>query len=331
MSGLSKKKKAILGVSWGLAIVVMALLILHNNPLEDAHTAMLKKISGCALLSVFLLVFTVFYDKLTVLPVELIQNRRLIWRLAKNDFKKRYAGSYLGIIWAMVPPVVQVLMYWFVFDRIFGNSRQIAGTGVDVPYVLFLTAGLVPWFFFSDALPSGTASLLEYNYLVKKVVFKISILPIIKITAALFVNVFFTAVLIIIAALYGYYPNLHYLQLIYYMFCEYVFVLGLCYATCSVVVFFRDLQQIIGIIIQVGIWATPILWNIHDISDKWKWFVKLNPMAYIVEGYRMSIYGERWFWEHFYSSTYFWLVTVFIFVLSSLLFKKLKPMFSDVL
>ena len=325
------KKKAAVAIVWVIALCMMAALILHNNPLEDATTARLKKLSGLALLLLFLSVLTVFYDKLFTLPVELWQNRRLIWRLARNDFKKRYAGSYLGVIWAMVPPVVTVLMYWFVFDRIFGNSRQITGTGGEVPFVLFLMAGLVPWFFFTDALSGGTASLLEYNYLVKKVVFKISVLPIIKITAALFVHVFFTFVLIVIAAVYGYYPNVYYWQLLYYTFCEYIFILGLCYATCSIVVYFRDLQQIINICIQVGIWATPILWNIHSIPGKWKWFIKLNPMAYIVEGYRLSIYGGEWFWKHFYSSTYFWVVTVLLFLLSSLIFKRLKPGFPDVL
>ena len=326
-----RRKTLILALSWAVALLVALAVIMHSNPLEDPHTAMLKKVSGCLLLSAGLLVLTAFYDKLTVLPIELFQNRRLIWRLARNDFKKRYAGSYLGVVWAMVPPVVTVLMYWFVFDRIFGSSRQIVREGVDVPYVLFLTSGLVPWFFFSDAITGGTSSLLEYNYLVKKVVFKISILPIIKITAAMFVNLFFTGVLMAIAVIYGYTPTLYWLQIPYYMICEYVFVLGLCYATCSVVVFFRDLQQVINIVLQVGIWATPILWNINAIGDEHKWIIKLNPMTYIVEGYRSAIYANTWFFEHFYSSTYFWLLTVLLFILSSLIFKRLKPQFADVL
>ena len=328
----SKRKKQIrLFLVWTAVLLCLYMLLTHSNPMEDARTALLKKVSGSVLLVAGATVFTVFYKILMVLPQELYQNRRLIFRLAVNDFKKRYAGSYLGIVWALIPPIITVLMYWFVFDRIFHTSEKIAEAGASVPYVVFLTAGLVPWFFFSDAITGGTTALLEYNYLVKKVVFKISVLPIIKITAALFVHFFFTAVLIVIAAIYGYYPNLHYLQLLYYMVCEYVFVLGLCYATCSVVVFFRDLQQIISIFIQVGIWATPILWNIYEIDDRYKWIVKLNPLTYIVEGFRLSIYGKYWFWEHFYSSTYFWIVTVLLFIFSSLVFKKLKPMFADVL
>ena len=123
--------------------------------------------------------------------MELYQNRRLIWKLAKNDFKKRYAGSYMGKVWAMVQPVVTVVMYWLVFEKIFGNRSEFMAGDLEVPYVLYLTAGLVPWFFFSEALNNGTTALLEYNYLVKKVVFKISILPIIKVIAAIFIHLFF--------------------------------------------------------------------------------------------------------------------------------------------
>ncbi len=326
-----RKKQVVLGIVWAVAIILAAALLLHNNVLEDPDTARLKKISGCLLLGAGVFLFTLFQDRVLALPVELYQNRRLIWRLSRNDFKKRYAGSYLGTIWAMVPPIVTVAMYWVVFDRIFGSGPQVTYTGGEVPYVLFLTAGLVPWFFFSDAVMGGMTSLMEYNYLVKKVVFKVSILPIIKVTAAMFVHIGFSVVLVLIAAFYGYTPTVYTLQLFYYTFCEYVFILGLSYATCAIVLFFRDLQNLVSIIMQVGMWATPILWNINTLREKYKPFIKLNPMTYIVEGYRSAVYEQQWFWEHFYSSTYFWIVTALLFVVSALIFKKLKPMFADVM
>ena len=326
-----RKKQVVLGTVWTVAIILAAALLLHNNVLEDPDTARLKKISGCLLLGAGVFLFTLFQDRVMALPVELYQNRRLIWRLSRNDFKKRYAGSYLGTIWAMVPPIVTVAMYWVVFDRIFGSGPQVTYTGGEVPYVLFLTAGLVPWFFFSDAVMGGMTSLMEYNYLVKKVVFKVSILPIIKVTAAMFVHIGFSVVLVLIAAFYGHTPTVYTLQLFYYTFCEYVFILGLSYATCAIVLFFRDLQNLVSIMMQVGMWATPILWNINTLREKYKPFIKLNPMTYIVEGYRSAVYEQQWFWEHFYSSTYFWIVTALLFVVSALIFKKLKPMFADVM
>ena len=111
---------------------------------------------------------------------EIISNRKLIWDLSKNDFKTRFAGSYLGIIWAFVQPIVTVLVYWFVFEKGMHASGINLRSGITAPFVLWLIAGLVPWFFFQEVLSGGTNALMEYSYLVKKVVFQIDILPIIK-------------------------------------------------------------------------------------------------------------------------------------------------------
>jgi len=315
------------------AFIFLLILILHHNPWADPQEELIKKIIGTVLVVAASVVFIKFYDKLTILPVELYDNRRLIWKLAKNDFKKRYAGSYLGFIWAMVQPVVTVVMYWFVFDNFFGQKAQMLSTGISMPYVLYLTAGLVPWFYFTEALTNGTTALLEYNYLVKKVVFKISVLPIIKIIAATFIHLFFALVLLVVAILYGCYPTIYTIQILYYSFCLFVLVLGLSYTTCAVVVFFRDLTQIINIVLQVGMWATPILWNITMISDNptLTTIIKLNPLVYVVNGYRSAICEKEWFFADFYSTMYFWIFTVVIFGIGALIFKRLKTHFADVL
>ena len=316
---------------FSLAGLLMALaIVIHQNPgpSADPQEELLKKALSCGMILVACLVFAKWYEKFTTIPVELYQSRHLIWKLAKNDFKKRYAGSYMGAVWALAQPVVTVVMYYIVFDKLMGG----AGRGVkDVPFVLFLTAGLVPWFYFNEALNNGTNALREYDYLVKKVVFKISILPIIKVIAASFIHVFFVAVLLIVAALYGYYPTIYTIQILYYSACLFVFVLALCYATCAVVVFFKDLTQIINIALQIGIWATPILWNIDSAPEEWVVILKLNPLVYIVNGYRSAIYERSWFFEDFFSTMYFWIATVVLFGIGVAVFKRLKPHFADVL
>jgi teichoic acid transport system permease protein len=314
-----------------LGLLMAVIIIVHQNPgpSADPKEELAKKIISCLVILASCLVFAKGYDKFTTLPVELFQNRHLIWKLAKNDFKKRYAGSYMGAVWALIQPVVTVAMYYVVFDKIMGNTVSRGEEGI--PFVLFLTAGLVPWFYFSEALNNGTNALLEYNYLVKKVVFKISILPIIKIIAATFIHVFFVAVLLVVAAVYGYYPSIYMLQIIYYSACLFMFVLALCYTTCSLVVFFKDLSQIINIALQIGMWATPILWDIDGIGGKWVVILKLNPLVYVVSGYRSAIYGREWFWQDFFSTMYFWIVTVVLFGIGAAVFKRLKVHFADVL
>lgn len=324
-------KKAGITIFTLIMLIMGVIIAIHHNPLADPHQELMKKIIACVIILAVILIFALLYDKITVLPVELYQNRRLIWKLAKNDFKKRYAGSYLGAVWAMVQPVVTVIMYYIVFDVIIGSTRQMASDGVEIPYVLFLTAGLVPWFYFSEALTNGTNALIEYNYLVKKVVFKISILPIIKIIAATFIHVFFAGVLLLISCIYGYYPTIYTIQLVYYSFCMFIFVLALSYSTCAIMVFFKDIGQIISIILQIGMWATPILWNINGISSTMQVIVKINPIVYIVNGYRSALCEQTWFFEDFYSTMYFWIITVVIFGIGALVFKRLKVHFADVL
>ena len=111
----------------------------------------------------------------------------------------------------------------------------------------------------------------------------------------------------------------------------FILVLGMCYTTSAVMVFFKDLGQIINIALQIGMWATPILWDMGTISPKAQMLVKINPLVYIVNGYRNTIYGQKWFFEDFYSTMYFWIFTVVIFGIGALVFKRLKVHFADVL
>lgn len=327
--GLSKRGIQLL-VSL-IALIAMAIIIIHHNPLAIQQEENIKKVIACAIIIVAMIVFFRFYDRLVTLPTELWQSRKLIWKLAKNDFKTRYAGSYLGRVWAFVQPVVTVLLYWFVFDYVMGAKATLLSEGLDIPYVIWLTAGLVPWFYFTEAINNGTTALLEYSYLVKKVVFKISIIPIIKIIGATFTHIFFVAFMLIFYFALGYSLDLYMLQLLYYSICLFAFVLAVSYTTCAVVVFFRDLLQIINIALQVGMWATPILWNIATVPEWVQRILKINPMYYIVNGYRSAMFEKTWFWEDFYSTMYFWIVTFVCFGIGALVFRRLKVHFADIL
>lgn len=258
---------------------------------------------------------------------ELYQNRKLIFNLAKNDFKTKYAGSYLGVFWAFVQPVITVLVFWFVFQVGFRS----APVQQNVPFVLWLIAGLVPWFFFSDGFTNATNSFMEYNYLVKKVVFKISILPIVKIISAIFVHVFFIAITIMLYAINSKYPTIYMTQILYYSFCAFFLTLGLSYITSAVVLFFKDLGQVISIFLQVGLWMTPIMWSYTMLPEKYRWVLKLNPMYYIVEGYRDTFINHVWFWERYNQTAYFWAISIPVFLIGAIVFKKLKRHFADVL
>lgn len=284
------------------------------------------KILVCMGLNILLIIFIKKRKFIMQLVGELLFSKELIWSLSKNDFRTKYAGSYLGITWAFVQPIVSILVYWFVFQVGFKSAPV-----ENFPFVLWLVAGLVPWFFFSESVMNATNSLIEYSYLVKKVVFKISVLPIIKIISAVFVHIFFIGFSLLLFAAYGYYPDLYTLQVFYYTVCMIIFVLGISYTTSAIVLFFRDLGQIINIFMQVGMWMTPIMWSYEMIPNQFQWILKLNPMYYIVEGYRDSLINKVWFWERFNMTIYFWIVCIGVFSVGTLIFKKLKVHFADVL
>lgn len=267
-----------------------------------------------------------FVGRIKNLFRELYDNRKLIIKLSLNDFKTKYAGSYLGRVWAFIQPIITVLVYWFVFEI---GLR--AGSLCDYPYILWLMSGLVPWFYFSEAWGGGTSALVEYNYLVKKVVFKISILPIVKVISSLFIHLFFVAFVTIMCVLYGYKLDLYSLQILYYILCMFLMILGLSYLTSAVVCFFKDLTQIIGIILQVGVWLTPIMWDTEILTPLLQKLFKLNPMYYIVDGFRDALLVKQWFWEKPAWTAYYWIFTVFVFVVGVTIFKRLRVHFADVL
>lgn len=261
---------------------------------------------------------------------EIVTRRKLIWDLAKADFKKRFVGSYFGMVWMFVQPLVTVLIYFFIFQLGFKSVPPVPG----VPYVLWLVPGIVPWFFYSEALNCITGCLQEYSYLVKKVVFQVEILPVIKLISCLLVHGFFLLTMLIMALCFGKLPMATWIQILYYSFAASMLALAFGYLTSAIHVFFKDMAQIVSICLQFGMWLSPIMYQETMFSADYPWIVtvlKLNPFYYIVAGYRDSILTGNWFWERPTLTVYFWVVTLVIGFAGLKVFKRLRPHFSDVL
>jgi lipopolysaccharide transport system permease protein/teichoic acid transport system permease protein len=257
---------------------------------------------------------------------DVFRNRRIILELTRQDFRSKYLGSYLGIIWAFFNPAVTILIFWFVFQVGF------KATPIDhFPFILWLSTGMIPWFFFADSVSSATNSIIERSYLVQKVVFRTSVLPVVKILAALAVHLIFVGVLLLMFIAYGYRPDIYYLQVLYYLFASMTLLLGLSWITSSIVIFFKDIGQIVGMLLQFGFWLTPIFWPMKMVPTEYHPIIKINPAYYIIEGYRESFIYKVWFWQHYKLTPYFWVVTFLIFVGGALLFRRLRPHFADVL
>ena len=259
--------------------------------------------------------------------IDIYDKRKLIVTLALNDFKKRYSSSYLGLFWSFVQPLINIGVFWFVFSVGF----KAADIDKGVPFILWLICGLIPWYYFSEVLSTGSNVLYEYKYMLKQMVFRPSILPLIKILSGLITHVFFILIIIIISFLYKRSITIYYLQIIYYLMCMIYLLVGLTWIFSSLKVFLPDIGEIISVILQLGMWITPIMWNIKMIPENYRWIIKINPMFYIVDGFRDIFINKIWFWQKSMWTLQFLTLSTIFFILGAFIFKKLKPHFNDVL
>lgn len=254
-------------------------------------------------------------------------SRELLLTLIKNDFSKQYLGSYLGLVWAFAQPLSFVLVIWFAFEV----GLRVGVQGDGTPFFLFLISGMIPWFFISNALSSATNAITGNAFLVKKVAFRVSILPLIQIGSALLVHLLLVGVLMLVFVLYGYYPSWYWLQIPFYVLGSILMLLGVTWMTSSINVFIKDMGNLIAVLTQIGFWATPILWNIEIIPEKYHWIVQLNPAVFIVEGFRNSLYKNIWGWQQPHALGYFIMASLSFLAVGALIFKRLRPHFGDVL
>lgn len=251
---------------------------------------------------------------------------QLILNLSKMDLKNRYTGSYLGVIWGIIQPLITILIFWFVFQVGF-KSMPVD----DFPFILWLMCAMIPWFFFSDSLNGGTVSIVESSYLVKKMNFKIGILPIVKIVSSLYIHVFFIVFLFFMFFIYDYKFSVYNIQFIYYLIATIVLLIGLSYLCATLIIFLKDIGPLVSMLLQFAFWITPIFWSLNILPEKYLIYFKLNPIFYITEGYRNAFIYQEWFWEHPLQTMYFWSFALVMLIIGVYVFKKLKIHFADVL
>lgn len=252
--------------------------------------------------------------------------KRLIWSLVKHDISTRYLGSVFGSIWIFILPLVNLVIMWFAFQ--FGLR---VGEQSGYPFILWLVTGLFPWLFFSDAVLSSANAIVEKSYLVKKIVFDIELLPLVKILASSVLFVFLVGVMCLMFIVYGYWPTFYWLQVPYYMFSLVCLVLSISWLNSAVIIFYRDLGQILSIALQVFFWVTPIFWSSDILPKEYKIITFLNPVNYIISGFRDIFIYQKWFWELPGQTMYFWFFVILFSFSSLVVFKRLKPHFADVL
>ncbi|MDR4498214.1 MAG: ABC transporter permease [Candidatus Scalindua sp.] len=252
--------------------------------------------------------------------------RSLIFEMAKRDIVTQYVSSFLGFFWVFINPMFMVSILWFVFSV----GLRVSPQG-DVPFVVYLTAGIAIWNTFSEVINLSTDVVVSNPHLVKRVVFHLSILPLVKLVSSFVTHSIFLIMLMLLILLHGMPFSVCWFQALYYFVAMSTLSVGLSWVFSSVNVFARDTGQIVKIILQFGFWGTPIFWDISIMPEKVQTIIRLNPMYYIVQGYRDSFIYFVPFWKHPLMTLYFWTVAIFIFAGGALVFRRLRPHFADLL
>ena len=258
--------------------------------------------------------------------LDIHDKRELLFELAKRGFQKQYMGSSLGFIWVYLQPLLLITVLYFVFT--FGLRAGNISDGT--PFIVYFVSGMIAWFYFSENLSSNAGIIKQHTFLLKKVDFRLSLLPMVKLMSSAIPHFFLILVAIVIAAINGIYPSWYTLQLFYYFAAMVVLLLGIGWLTSSTNLFVPDVSKFVAVTVTFGMWLTPLIWDIAIVPPEYRWIVNLNPFYYIVEGYRDSIIYGIGFWEKPMHTLYFWVETIAILWVGFTVFKKLRPHFAEV-
>ncbi|MCK5665831.1 MAG: ABC transporter permease, partial [Thiotrichaceae bacterium] len=182
---------------------------------------------------------------------DIIDKRSIVFELVKRDLQQQYMGSYLGFIWLFLQPLMFISILYAVFTLGFR-----AGVSGDMPFSIYLVTGMVAWLHFATNFSANTGAISGYSFLVKKVDFRLSILPIVRMLSSFVAHVFLVIVAICLAWYQGYPPSLFTFQLAYYLFAMSALLLGLGWMTSSTSIFVRDVTKVVAIFVQFGFWLT---------------------------------------------------------------------------
>lgn len=259
---------------------------------------------------------------------EHIAYRKQIFKLAKADLVKTYRGSALGWAWAIIKPVVTIFVFWFAFTVGLRAGKDVNG----YPYFLWLISGFVPWFYMSEMITGGAACIRNNKHLVTKMKFPVAVVPTFVSLSKFAVNLMLTVIMILIFVLFGYAPDIYYLQIPLYMIMMVLFftVWGLFAGMLSAIS--KDFLNLVKAFSTAIFWMSGIIYNVNTIDIPWiRSILNYNPVTIVATGYRHTFIDKVWFFEDLYSMRCYIIVIAVMIILSIWAYKKLYKDIPDVM
>lgn len=253
---------------------------------------------------------------------DLYEYRELLKTNVKKDIRGKYKGSFLGILWSFLNPLLQVIVYAIVFPYL------MRGATIE-NYVVYLVTGIIPWSFFSTVVGVGTTVIKSNQGIIKKVYFPREILIISQVISGL-VNFFISCVIILLFCLgFGVGVSIHILFIPVIAIIQAILSLGILFITSSINVYIQDLEYIVSFLLNMAFYGTPIIYEISQFASAGTLlkFIELNPMTPIINAYRdVFLYHQ---WPNPSGLIYVAILGLIILVVGYLIFRKLEKGFAE--
>jgi teichoic acid transport system permease protein len=257
-----------------------------------------------------------------------ITSSYLIFRLSLFEIRSSNKGHYLGMLWEVINPMILISIYWFVFGYGIRGGKDVGG----VAFLPWLISGISVWFFISQALLQGSKSIYSRIKIISKMNFSMSVIPTFVIVSKFYQHMILMVIVMIILAFYGYLPTIYSFELIYFMIANFAFLISVSLITSTLATIIRDVQMVVQAVVRVLLYVTPILWTVDHMPASVITLMKLNPICYIVEGYRAALLGTGWYFiEDQWYTLYFWSLVLVLSLVGSGLHMKFQKRFVDYL
>ena len=253
---------------------------------------------------------------------DLWAHRDLLYFLAWRDVKVRYKQTILGAAWAVLQPVLTMV----VFTVLFGRLAKVPSEGE--PYAIFSYAGLLPWNFFNTAVINSSNSLITSTNLITKVYFPRLLVPTAAVTAALLDLTIASLMLFVIMPLYGAQFHLTLLLFIPFMALTTLVAAAIGMWTSALNVKYRDIRYALPFVMQIWMFLTPVIYPVSFLPPNRQWLLRLNPLSGIIEGFRDAIFGRSLNWAGLGIST---AITLMLLAIATIIFHRMEKEFADII
>ena len=247
--------------------------------------------------------------------------RELLYFLTWRDVKVRYKQTELGIAWAIIQPLLTMLIFTIFFGRLAGVPSD------NVPYPIFAYAGLLPWTFFANAISNSGNSLVGSAHLITKVYFPRMIIPGAAVAAGLVDFAIAFVILILLMIYYGIMVSWSLLMFPVVVLLTTLLALGVGMWLSALNVKYRDVRFALPFLVQLWMFISPVIYPASFLPQKFRWVLWLNPMTGIIEGYRSSLFGHPFDWTALAVST---AATMAVLVYASFTFRRMEKSFADI-